>query len=36
MELFSLALAPQLMVDQKVRHLPVIDGGNIMGMLSIR
>jgi len=32
----SLAVARRLMLDQGIRHLPVLDGGNIIGLLSER
>ena len=32
----SLAVARGMMLDQGIRHLPVLDGGNIVGLLSER
>jgi acetoin utilization protein AcuB len=32
----SLAVARKMMADNQVRHLPVLDGGHIVGLLSER
>ena len=32
----SLAVARRMMLDQSIRHLPVLDGGKIVGLLSER
>ena len=32
----ELSVAAELMVSNNIRHLPIVDGGNVVGIVSIR